>query len=111
MVGHTGNLEASIKACEIVDEVIGKIATAVLAKGGVLMITADHGNVEELINNETGEVDTEHSAYPVPLMIIGKQYMNQPIMLPSGILADIAPTLLKIMGISKPPSMTGRALI
>ncbi len=111
MVGHTGNLEASIKACEIVDEVIGKIATAIMAKGGVLLITADHGNVEELINNETGEVDTEHSAYPVPLLIIGKQYMNQPQMLPTGILADIAPTMLKIMGISKPSSMTGRALI
>lgn len=111
MVGHTGNLEASIKACEIVDEVIGKIATAIMAKGGVLLITADHGNVEELINNETGEVDTEHSAYPVPLMIIGKQYMNQPQMLPTGILADIAPTMLKIMGLSKPSSMTGRALI
>lgn len=111
MVGHTGNLEASIKACEIVDEVIGKIATAIMAKGGVLLITADHGNVEELINNETGEIDTEHSAYPVPLLIIGKQYMNQPQMLPTGILADIAPTMLKIMGISKPSSMTGRALI
>jgi len=111
MVGHTGNLEASIKACEIVDEVIGKIATAIMAKGGTLLITADHGNVEELINNDTGEVDTEHSAYPVPLMIIGKEYMNQPQMLPTGILADIAPTMLKIMGIAKPGSMTGRALI
>lgn len=111
MVGHTGNLEAAIKACEIVDEVIGKIATAIMAKNGVLLITADHGNVEEMINNETGEIDTEHSAYPVPLLIIGKQYMNQPTMLPTGILADIAPTMLKIMGISKPTSMTGRALI
>jgi 2,3-bisphosphoglycerate-independent phosphoglycerate mutase len=111
MVGHTGNLEASIKACEIVDEVIGKIATAIIAKGGVLLITADHGNVEELINNDTGEIDTEHSSYPVPLMIIGKQYMNQPMMLQTGILADIAPTMLKIMGIAKPSSMTGRALI
>lgn len=111
MVGHTGNLEAAVKACEIVDEVVGKIATAIMAKGGVLLITADHGNVEEMINNETGEMDTEHSAYPVPLMIIGKEYMNQPLMLPTGILADIAPTMLKIMGISKPASMTGRALI
>lgn len=111
MVGHTGNLEAAIKACEIIDEVIGKIATAVMAKGGVLMITADHGNVEEMINNETGAVDTEHSAYPVPLMIIGKQYINKPLMLPTGILADIAPTMLKIMGIPKPSSMTGRELI
>lgn len=111
MVGHTGNLEAAIKACEIVDEVIGKIASTIISKDGVLIITADHGNVEEMINNETGEVDTEHSSYPVPLLIIGKQYMSQTAMLPTGILADIAPTMLKIMGLSKPASMTGRALI
>ncbi|MCB9813705.1 MAG: 2,3-bisphosphoglycerate-independent phosphoglycerate mutase [Pseudomonadales bacterium] len=111
MVGHTGNLAAAIKACEIVDEVVGKIVSAVLARDGVVIITADHGNVEELINNDTGEVDTEHSSYPVPLMIIGKQYINQAKMLPTGILADIAPTMLNIMGISKPPSMTGRTLI
>jgi 2,3-bisphosphoglycerate-independent phosphoglycerate mutase len=111
MVGHTGNLTAAIKACEIIDEIIGKIASAIIAKNGILLITADHGNVEEMINNDTGEMDTEHSSYPVPLIIIGKQFMNQPTMLPSGILADIAPTMLKIMGISKPSSMTGRALI
>lgn len=111
MVGHTGNLQAAIKACEIVDEVVGKIVSTVTAKGGVVLITADHGNVEEMINNETGEMDTEHSVYPVPLLIIGKQYINQPTMLPSGILADIAPTMLKIMGIEKPQSMTGRALL
>lgn len=111
MVGHTGNLQAAIRACEVVDEVIGKIANAIMAKGGVLMITADHGNVEEMINNETGAVDTEHSAYPVPLMIIGKQFINKPMMLPTGILADVAPTMLKIMGIPKPSSMTGRELL
>lgn len=111
MVGHTGNFEASVKACEIVDEVVGKIVSHIMARGGVVLITADHGNVEELINNDTGEVDTEHSAYPVPLMIIGKQYMGQSAMLPTGILADVAPTMLKILGISKPSSMTGRALI
>ncbi|MBU0974499.1 2,3-bisphosphoglycerate-independent phosphoglycerate mutase [Patescibacteria group bacterium] len=111
MVGHTGNFDAAVKACEIVDEVVGKIVNHVTAKGGVVLITADHGNVEEMINNDTGEIDTEHSTYPVPLMIIGKQYMGQSAMLPTGILADIAPTMLKILGISKPSSMTGRALI
>ncbi len=111
MVGHTGNFDASVKACEIVDEVVGKIVSHIMVRGGVVLITADHGNVEELINNDTGEVDTEHSAYPVPLMIIGKQYMGQSSMLPTGILADVAPTMLKILGISKPASMTGRALI
>jgi 2,3-bisphosphoglycerate-independent phosphoglycerate mutase len=111
MVAHTGNLEASIKACEILDKVVGQITKEVFHKGGVVMITADHGNAEELINNTTGEKDTEHSIYPVPLMIIGQQFMNQPVMLPTGILADVAPTMLKIMGIQKPETMTGRALI
>ncbi|HEX7018064.1 MAG TPA: 2,3-bisphosphoglycerate-independent phosphoglycerate mutase [Patescibacteria group bacterium] len=111
MVGHTGNLQATIKACEILDEVIGKVVKEIVNKGGVVFITADHGNAEELINNTTGEVDTEHSIYPVPFLIIGKQFMNQPNMLPTGILADVAPTMLKVMGIPKPESMTGRALL
>jgi 2,3-bisphosphoglycerate-independent phosphoglycerate mutase len=111
MVGHTGNLEATVKACEILDEVVGQIVNVVYARGGVVLITADHGNAEELINNTTGEIDTEHSIYPVPLMIIGKDYSNQPTMLPTGILADIAPTMLKILGIPKPETMTGRVLI
>ena len=78
---------------------------------GIVLITADHGNVEEMINNKTGQMDTEHSKYPVPLLIISKQFANKPTMLPSGILADIAPTMLHLMGIEKPASMTGRALI
>ena len=111
MVGHTGNLEATIKACEVVDEVVGDLVKTVANKGGVVFITADHGNAEELINNNTGEKDTEHSIYPVPLIIIGKQFMGQSTMLPTGILADVAPTMLKIMGIPKPDTMTGRALL
>lgn len=111
MVGHTGNLEATIRACEILDGVLGAIIDEIYNQGGVVLITADHGNAEELINNTTGEVDTEHSIYPVPLLIIGKEFANQPVMLPTGILADIAPTMLKILGISKPDAMTGRALI
>lgn len=111
MVGHTGNLEASIQSCEVLDQVIGQIAKEVVPRGGVIIITADHGNAEELINNQTGEVDTEHSIYPVPLIIIGQQFMGQSTMLPTGILADVAPTMLSIMGIPKPESMTGRALI
>ncbi len=111
MVAHTGNLEASIKACEVIDECIGKIVAEVTLRGGIVMITADHGNCEELINEKTGEVDTEHSIYPVPFIIIGKQYLGRTTMLPSGILADVAPTLLSIMGIAKPENMHGRALI
>ena len=110
MVGHTGNLEASIKACEIVDTVVGRIVETVLLLNGVVAITADHGNVEELLNNQTGAKDTEHSKYPVPLFLISKQFTKST-MLPTGILADVAPTILKIMGIEKPASMTGRALL
>ncbi len=111
MVAHTGNLEATIKACEVLDDVVGQIVKEVFLRGGVVFITADHGNAEELINNQTGEVDTEHSIYPVPFMIIGKQFMNQPAMLPTGILADVAPTILHVMGLPKPETMTGRALV
>lgn len=111
MVGHTGNLEATVKACEVLDEVVGQIVHDVFNLGGVVFITADHGNAEELINNTTGEVDTEHSIYPVPFMIIGKEFMNKPTMLPTGILADVAPTILHVMGLPKPDTMTGRALL
>ncbi len=111
MVGHTGNLEAAVKACEIVDDVVGKIVEKVLLLGGMVFITADHGNVEEMINNSTGEVDTEHSVYPVPFYIIGKHLAGKSLMLPSGILADVAPTMLSCMGIPKPSAMTGRALL
>lgn len=111
MVGHTGNLEAAVKACEIVDEVVGKIVDKVLLLGGMVFITADHGNVEEMINNSTGEVDTEHSVYPVPFYIIGKHLAGKSLMLPSGILADVAPTILNCMGIPKPAAMTGRSLL
>ncbi len=111
MVGHTGNLKAGIKACEVLDKCLERIVTTINAKNGVVLITADHGNAEEMINNETGEVDTEHSTYPVPLLIIGNAFQNQGRMLPSGILADVAPTILHLMGIPKPSSMTGRVLI
>ncbi|HYD35849.1 MAG TPA: 2,3-bisphosphoglycerate-independent phosphoglycerate mutase [Vitreimonas sp.] len=111
MVAHTGNLEATIQACQTLDEVVGQIVKEVFARDGVVLITADHGNAEELINNTTGEVDTEHSIYPVPFIIIGKQFMGKSTMLPTGILADVAPTMLNIMGIPKPETMTGRALV
>ncbi len=111
MVGHTGNLTACINACEILDACVGKIVQFVNSRGGVVCISADHGNAEEMINNETGEIDTEHSIYPVPFLIIGPQYQNQAKALPSGILADIAPTILHIMDIPKPEGMTGRVLI
>lgn len=110
MVAHTGNLEASIKSCEITDQVVGQIVNAVYVKGGVVLITGDHGNAEELINKKGG-ANTKHSTNPVPLLIVGRQFENNPTVLPQGILADIAPTMLSIMGIPKPDSMTGRALV
>ncbi|MEO8581710.1 MAG: 2,3-bisphosphoglycerate-independent phosphoglycerate mutase [Patescibacteria group bacterium] len=111
MVAHTGNLGATIKACEVIDECVGMIAKEIVPKGGVILITADHGNAEELINNESGEVDTEHSIYPVPFIAMSNAYMGQSTLLPTGILADVAPTLLKILGVPKPASMTGRELV
>ena len=112
MVAHTGNLEASIKACSLVDTYVRKIYDRVMQTEGVTMlITADHGNVEELISLESGGVDTEHSAFPVPLLIVGHDYLNMSKSLPRGVLADVAPTILKILGINKPSSMSGRSLL
>jgi len=110
MVGHTGVLQAGIKACEVVDECLGKIVEVVNNLGGVTVITADHGNVEEMIDPVTGEVDTEHSNNPVPFIVVGHQF-SQARLLSQGILADVAPTILKIMGIERTNSMTGRNLL
>ena len=123
MVGHTGNLKATIRAVETVDKCVGKIVKAVLGKGGLLFITADHGNAEGLFNMQTGMIDKEHSANPVPFLIIGQAYEGKSLSLvdapggdlslvqPQGLLADVAPTILKVMGLEKPPEMTGRSLI
>jgi 2,3-bisphosphoglycerate-independent phosphoglycerate mutase len=111
MVGHTGVLQAGIKACEIVDENLGRLITAIKNIEGVALITADHGNVEEMINLETGQVDTEHSTNPVPFIVVGNEFLNQPNKIQSGILADIAPTVLKLLGVAIPNEMSGRALL
>lgn len=111
MVAHTGNLQATIKACEFTDKMIGKIYQASLSSNSTLLITADHGNAEELINLETGDVDTEHSDLPVPLIIVDKELVGKHTTLPRGILGDIAPTILRILNIEKPAGMTGRSLI
>lgn len=112
MVAHTGNLEASIKACTFVDTCLAKIYERVMQKEGMnMLITADHGNVEELISLDNGGIDTEHSAFPVPLLVVGRQFLNMGKSLPRGILADVAPTVLKILGINKPSSMSGRSLL
>ncbi len=110
MVGHTGNIPATIKALEVTDECLGKIVKYVESQNGVCLITADHGNCEEMINLFTGEPDTEHSINPVPFIVVGKETISSK-ELPMGILADVVPTILNLMAIEKPAVMTGRSLL
>ena len=110
MVGHTGIIEAAIKAVEIVDTGVGQVVEATLAMGGGLLITADHGNAEQLIEYDTGKPFTAHTTYPVPLYLVAPQ-LAQVKLRNDGILADVAPTILDVLGIPKPRDMTGRTLI
>ncbi len=123
MVAHTGNEPATIAACETVDQAIGQIVEAALAVGGAVVITADHGNAEEIKNLVTGGMDKEHSTNPVPLVIISKAYegIQAPsgdviggdlsLTTPIGMLADVAPTICKLLEIPPASDMTGQALI
>ncbi|MDD4569013.1 MAG: 2,3-bisphosphoglycerate-independent phosphoglycerate mutase [Tepidanaerobacteraceae bacterium] len=107
MVGHTGVYEAAIKAIEAVDECVGKVVKSMREKGGTLLLTADHGNAEQMLDYKTGEAYTAHTCNKVPLILISdKSYKLKP-----GKLADIAPTMLKLLGIEKPQEMTGEPLI
>jgi 2,3-bisphosphoglycerate-independent phosphoglycerate mutase len=111
MVGHTGVLKAGIKACETIDICLGKIVNLVKNLGGLAIITADHGNVEEMINLETGQVDTEHSTNPVPFVVVSNQLLGKTMKLNQGILADITPTVLSLLEMKTPTEMSGRVLI
>jgi 2,3-bisphosphoglycerate-independent phosphoglycerate mutase len=111
MVGHTGNIEATIKAVKTLDQCLGKIAATATELGYTLCITADHGNAEQKINPTTGQISTEHTANPVPFIVVDKEFEGKPGHLQTGILADVAPTILSLMGIEKPSSMTGRDLL
>lgn len=111
MVGHTGSIGATAKACEIVDECLGKLSDFIMAYGGVMFITADHGNAEEMIDSQSGEIETEHSSNPVPFVAISKELFGKSQVLTSGILSDVAPTILSSMGLTVPPSMTGKNLL
>lgn len=109
MVGHTGDLAAAIKAVEAVDACAGRLVEAILAKGGIALVTADHGNCERMVDHETGEPHTYHTTQPVSLFLIGFDgYVN---LKPRGILADVAPTVLQLMGIEKPADMSGDSLL
>lgn len=111
MVGHTGNLGATVKAVETVDDCVGKLADFTLAYNGFLLITADHGNAEEVINMQSGEIDTEHSTNRVPFIAVSDIYKGLSQTLSTGILADIAPTILSLFNINQPEEMTGRDLL
>lgn len=111
MVAHSGKMQPTIKAVEVVDECLGKLVRNLLAMDGTLIITGDHGNAEEMLSAQGG-AETEHSTNPVPFMVIKQKFMSSaPQILLSGILADVAPTILALMGIPKPYFMTGRNLI
>jgi 2,3-bisphosphoglycerate-independent phosphoglycerate mutase len=109
MVGHSGKIEPTVKAVETVDACLGRIELAVRAKGGALLITADHGNAEMLIDPVTGGPHTAHTTNPVPLIVI--EGNNKRFVLRSGgSLRDISPTILGMLGIDPPKEMTGRDL-
>ncbi len=110
MVGHTGNLAAAQKAVKVVDDSIGRIIKVLIKNKGQGIITSDHGNIESVINPDTGEPDTEHSTNPVPFILVNS-HVKAPKKLPDGKLANVAPTILKMMGISKPAEMTAKSLI
>lgn len=109
MVGHTGNMEAAIKAVRIVDTVVSRLAQKAKATSSVMLITADHGNCDEMIIPYLGEPSTDHSENRVPFFAVGLP--NGINLQPNGRLADIAPTVLYLMGLQKPAVMTGRSLI
>jgi 2,3-bisphosphoglycerate-independent phosphoglycerate mutase len=113
MVGHTGNFKAALMACSVVDEELKKIVDAVLESKGVIFVTADHGNIEQMVNPVTGEPDTEHTRNPVPFILIGDKdsYIKNIKLRDGGILADVSPTVLEFLNIEKPKDMSGNSLI
>lgn len=120
MVAHSGNLKATIKALEAEDKAIGEVVSLTLSAGGTIIITADHGNAEEMLTypsgtffftTKKGEVNTDHSNNPVPVHIISNSFAGKPVVLPQGALSDVAPTILGIMNIPVPEGMTGHNLL
>jgi 2,3-bisphosphoglycerate-independent phosphoglycerate mutase len=110
MVGHTGKLDAAIKACETVDSCLGRIAEYLQNNNGILLVTADHGNAEIMKNPDTGEPFTAHTLSPVPLILVDRQ-RQQCDLQQGGALQDIAPTLLELLGVSQPDDMSGTSLL
>ena len=109
MVGHTGNFAAAVKACEVIDECIGKVVDAALSKKGRVVITADHGNIEQLIDYDTGMPHTAHTINRVPVILVDEE--RKQCQLNQGTAIDVAPTVLHLLGVAQPPEMTGHSLI
>lgn len=107
MVGHTGKMDAAIKACEAVDTSIGRVLEALEKTGSECLITADHGNAEQMVDNNSGQAHTAHTCEPVPLFYVGRNAVPAA----SGALSDISPTLLYLMGMEQPEEMTGSTLM
>lgn len=109
MVGHSGNFAATVRACEVVDRCIGQVVKVLLEENGRAIITGDHGNAEQMIDYETGNIHTAHTSNPVPLILVDEELRS--CRLRSGTAIDVAPTILGLFGISQPAEMTGRPLI
>jgi len=107
MVGHTGNFDAAVKACEAVDTCLGRVVTALQETGGECLITADHGNAEQMLDESSGQAHTAHTCEPVPLIYVGRKAIPAT----TGTLSDIAPTLLHLMSMEQPEEMTGSVLM
>ena len=122
MVGHTGNVNASIQAVRVVDECIKKIVNTCLETDDTaLIITADHGNIEELLDIRSGGIDKEHSTNPVPFILVANEFkrpkskeggiVSLASIIPIGVLSDVAPTMLELLGLEKPAEMKGVSLL
>ncbi len=111
MVGHSGNIDAVVKCLNYLDQMIGEIKKLIIEKNGLMIITSDHGNCEEMLNPTTGEKSTDHNDNKVPFILIGSEKIRSIKLRQEGKLADIAPTILELMKIQKPTEMTGQSLI
>jgi 2,3-bisphosphoglycerate-independent phosphoglycerate mutase len=109
MVGHTGNFDATVRACEVIDECVGKVVAATLRHKGRVIITADHGNAEQMIDYDTGQIHTAHTSNLVPVIMVDEQLKSA--RLRHGKASDVAPTILRMFGIPQPAEMTGQPLI
>ncbi|PIT88310.1 MAG: 2,3-bisphosphoglycerate-independent phosphoglycerate mutase [Candidatus Magasanikbacteria bacterium CG10_big_fil_rev_8_21_14_0_10_36_32] len=111
IVAHTGDIKATEIAVKTVDSEVERLIKIIKKNGGQGIVTADHGNAEELVDLKTGEINTEHSTNMVPLFLIGEHFYKKRLKMKKGKLADVAPTILKMMGVKQPKEMTGRSLI